>query len=88
MEDVVLCLACRNLKKASLVQDSLLASFPKATVDTVYLDTSQPATAVQAGKNLKQRYKHINYLYFNAGIMPVSGLNWRAFWPPTPRLVQ
>lgn len=82
--EVVLCLACRNLKKASIVRESLLSSFPSATVDMVYLDTSQPATAVQAAKELKLRYKHVNYLYFNAGIMPVSGLNWGAFWPPTP----
>ena len=25
----------------------------------------------------------MDWLYCNAGIMPVTGINWRAFWPPT-----
>ena len=31
------------------------------------------------------RYKCVDWLFFNAGLMPVSGVNWGAFWPPTPR---
>ena len=25
----------------------------------------------------------MDWLYCNAGIMPVTGINWGAFWPPT-----
>ena len=31
------------------------------------------------------RYECVDWLFCNAGLMPVSGVNWRAFWPPTPR---
>lgn len=31
------------------------------------------------------RYRHVDWLFFNAGIMPVAGVNWGAVWPPTPR---
>ncbi|CAI8000551.1 3-keto-steroid reductase/17-beta-hydroxysteroid dehydrogenase 7, partial [Geodia barretti] len=30
------------------------------------------------------RYECVDWLFCNAGLMPVSGVNWRAFWPPTP----
>ena len=30
------------------------------------------------------RYKSVDWLYCNAGKMPVAGVNWKAFWPLTP----
>ena len=37
---------------------------------------------------LECRYECVDWLFCNAGLMPVSGVNWRAFWPPTPRSPQ
>lgn len=40
------------------------------------MDTSDVKSVFSAARELKERYKRIDYLYLNAGIMPVTGVNW------------
>eukprot|EP00731_Ephydatia_muelleri_P023887 Em0016g158a len=80
---VRICLACRNLQKANSARQQLLSEHPLAQVDVVQMDTSSVASSVKAAKEIRQRYNHVDWLFCNAGIMPVTGLNWGTLWPPT-----
>lgn len=51
-----LCLACRNMGKASSVSATLLACHPTAEVTTVQVDVSNLQSVFWAAKELKQRY--------------------------------
>lgn len=84
-DSITLCLACRNLSKAQLVKENLLRVHPTAHVDLVHLDTSRPSSAVAAARELKSRYNHVDLMYFNAGVMLVSQLDWGVLCPPSPR---
>lgn len=84
-ESITLCLACRNLSKAQVVKENLLHVRPNAHIDLVYLDTSRPSSARAAARELTSRYDHVDVMYFNAGVMLVSHLDWGVFWPPAPR---
>lgn len=81
--EVRICLACRNLQKANSARQQLLKEYPLGQVDIVQMDTSSVASSVKAAKEIRQRYKHVDWLFCNAGIMPVTGLNWGTVWPPT-----
>lgn len=84
-DSITLCLACRNLSKAQVVKENLLRVRPDAHVDLVHLDTSRPSSAVAAARELKSMYDHVDLMYFNAGVMLVSHLDWGVLWPPAPR---
>uniref|UniRef100_A0A8D2AVE5 3-keto-steroid reductase/17-beta-hydroxysteroid dehydrogenase 7 n=1 Tax=Sciurus vulgaris TaxID=55149 RepID=A0A8D2AVE5_SCIVU len=75
-----LCLACRNMGKASSVSASLLACHPTAEVTTVQVDVSNLQSVFWAAKELKQRFQRLDYVYLNAGIMPNPQLNIKAFF--------
>jgi 17beta-estradiol 17-dehydrogenase/3beta-hydroxysteroid 3-dehydrogenase len=88
--DLHVCLACRNMQKAKSAKQQLHDKFGKDIhVDVLELDVSKPTSVKQAVGEIKHRYKQIDWLYLNAGIMPVEGVNWSGLWPPYPsRLVQ
>ncbi|KAL8620456.1 hypothetical protein ACOMHN_048389 [Nucella lapillus] len=71
-----LCLACRNKQRAESARASLLASFPDAVIDVVIVDTSSVESVLQAAAVLKEKYKHIDFLYLNAGVMQAGGVRW------------
>lgn len=48
------------------------------------MDTSSPRSVIAAAREIQHRYRHVDWLFCNAGIMPVSGVNWGALWPPSP----
>ncbi|XP_005099395.1 3-keto-steroid reductase/17-beta-hydroxysteroid dehydrogenase 7 [Aplysia californica] len=75
-----LCLACRNKARAEEAADKLKQKFPDADVDIVLLDTSSVASVHRAAAELRNRYDHIDYLYLNAGMMKVTGVDWGYFW--------
>ncbi|XP_038063963.1 3-keto-steroid reductase/17-beta-hydroxysteroid dehydrogenase 7-like [Patiria miniata] len=74
---VVLCLACRNPSRADTAKKTLLATHPTARIDLVRLDTSDIKGIFETAKNIKRKYSRIDFLYLNAGIMPVTHLNWK-----------
>ncbi|XP_062515633.1 3-keto-steroid reductase/17-beta-hydroxysteroid dehydrogenase 7-like [Corticium candelabrum] len=90
LTDLRVCLACRNLQKAKFAKQELHEIFGlDIQVDVLELDVSRPASVKQAVEEIKCRYKHIDWLYLNAGIMPVEGVNWSELWPPYPsRILQ
>lgn len=72
-----LCLACRNMEKAEVTRQTLLREHPGAKIDLLQVDTSSPESAINAAKEIKKRYTGVRWLYCNAGIMPLGGMNWR-----------
>ena len=84
-EKLVLCLACRNVEKASNLKRQLNSIHPEVSIDIVQVDTSSLLSVAKAADTLKSRYPAIDCLYFNAGVMQVTGLNWGLLWPPFPQ---
>ncbi|XP_061549644.1 3-keto-steroid reductase/17-beta-hydroxysteroid dehydrogenase 7-like isoform X1 [Phycodurus eques] len=81
-EDVQLrlCLACRNTQRAETARSALLTSHPEARVDLLQLDVGSVQSALAAARELKARYKRIDFLYLNAGIMPNPQVDIKAFF--------
>uniref|UniRef100_H0X3V3 3-keto-steroid reductase/17-beta-hydroxysteroid dehydrogenase 7 n=1 Tax=Otolemur garnettii TaxID=30611 RepID=H0X3V3_OTOGA len=79
-DELHLCLACRNVSKAEGVRASLLASHPTAEVTVVQVDVSNLESIFRASSELKQRFKRLDFVYLNAGIMPNPQLNLRALF--------
>ncbi|OCT83076.1 3-keto-steroid reductase/17-beta-hydroxysteroid dehydrogenase 7 [Xenopus laevis] len=78
-DQIRLCLACRNLQRAEAARSALLSSHPSADVGVLLVDVGKVKSVVQAAKELKERYKKVDYLYLNAGIMPNPQISLRAF---------
>ncbi|KAG9483391.1 3-keto-steroid reductase/17-beta-hydroxysteroid dehydrogenase 7 isoform X2 [Eleutherodactylus coqui] len=77
-DQIRLCLACRNMQRAEAARSALLSSHPSADVGIVQADVGSIKSVLQAAKTLKERYKQIDYLYLNAGIMPNPQINLKA----------
>ncbi|XP_065916838.1 3-keto-steroid reductase/17-beta-hydroxysteroid dehydrogenase 7-like isoform X2 [Dysidea avara] len=78
-----LCLLCRNMLAAEEARKTLLTSSPHASIDLLSVDTSRPHSVISVCEEIISRYTHIDLIYLNAGIMPVTGFNLRGLWPPT-----
>ncbi|KAE8611357.1 hypothetical protein XENTR_v10012419 [Xenopus tropicalis] len=78
-DQIRLCLGCRNLQRAEAARTALLSSHPTADVSVLLVDVGKVTSVVRAAKELKERYKKVDYLYLNAGIMPNPQLSFRAF---------
>ncbi|KAM3915386.1 3-keto-steroid reductase/17-beta-hydroxysteroid dehydrogenase 7 [Leptodactylus fuscus] len=74
-----LCLACRNMQRAKAARSALLSSHPSADVGIVQIDVGSVKSVLQGAKILRERYKQIDYLYLNAGIMPNPQISLKAF---------
>ncbi|KNC82543.1 hypothetical protein SARC_05170 [Sphaeroforma arctica JP610] len=74
-------LACRNLDKAKAAREEVLAEFPEAIVEIIQCDTSRPESMTAAAKLVLGKYGRLDWLYLNAGIMPVEkwGISWDVF---------
>ncbi|XP_014842475.1 PREDICTED: 3-keto-steroid reductase-like [Poecilia mexicana] len=79
-EGLHLCLACRNVQRAQAARAALLASHPAAQVDLLQMDTSSVFSVLRAAQEVKVRYKWLDYLYLNAGIMPNPEFDAKAFF--------
>lgn len=69
-DQIRLCLACRNLQRAENARKALMASHPSADIGIVQMDVGSLKSVLRGAKELSERYKQIDYLYLNAGIMP------------------
>ncbi|XP_026230430.1 3-keto-steroid reductase-like [Anabas testudineus] len=74
-----LCLACRNMQRAEAARSALLTSHTGACVDLLHLDVGSVRSVLTAAKEVKTRYRKIDFLYLNAGIMPNPQVDIRAF---------
>ncbi|XP_043984992.1 3-keto-steroid reductase isoform X2 [Gambusia affinis] len=79
-EGLLLCLACRNVRRAQAARAALLASQPAAQVDLLQMDTSSVSSVLRAAQEVKVRYDRLDYLYLNAGIMPNPEFDAKAFF--------
>lgn len=77
-EALRLCLACRNLSKATSLRAELLAKHPAAEVTCVQVDVGDLRSVLRAAEKLRNRFPRIDCMYLNAGIMPNPQLNVRA----------
>ncbi|XP_054889257.1 3-keto-steroid reductase/17-beta-hydroxysteroid dehydrogenase 7-like [Poeciliopsis prolifica] len=75
-----LCLACRNMKRAEAARAALLARHCDAHVDLLHLDVGSAQSVLSAAEELKARYRCVDFLYLNAGIMPNPTVDIRAFF--------
>ncbi|XP_056379550.1 3-keto-steroid reductase/17-beta-hydroxysteroid dehydrogenase 7 isoform X1 [Hyla sarda] len=78
-DQIRLCLACRNMARAEAARSALLSSHPAADVGIVQIDVGNIKSVLQGAMMLKERYKQIDYLYLNAGIMPNPQVSLKAF---------
>ncbi|XP_073499128.1 3-keto-steroid reductase/17-beta-hydroxysteroid dehydrogenase 7 isoform X3 [Phyllobates terribilis] len=78
-DQILLCLACRNMQRAEVARSVLLSSHSSADVSIVQVDFGSIKSVLKGAKILKERYKHIDYLYLNAGVMPNPQINHKAF---------
>lgn len=78
-DQIRLCLACRNMQRAEVARSALVASHPSADVGIVQVDVGSMKSVLQGAKILKERYKQIDFLYLNAGIMPNPQISLKAF---------
>ncbi|PWA00750.1 hypothetical protein BB558_003181 [Smittium angustum] len=78
-QELVLVLACRNQDRAKIAGEKLLRKYNNKNllIETITLDTSDSSSVLNAAKVIETRYKHVNYLFCNAGIMSISGLDWK-----------
>ncbi|XP_029970168.1 3-keto-steroid reductase [Salarias fasciatus] len=75
-----LCLACRNMQRAEAARSALLTSHPDARVDLLHLDVGSVQSVLAAAQEIKARYRRVDFLYLNAGIMPNPHVDIRAFF--------
>jgi len=64
-------LACRSMKKAEVAHAELLTEIPDAAVEIMQLDLASLASVHKFVEVFKTKYKHLDILLNNAGIMMV-----------------
>ncbi|BFY97208.1 hypothetical protein BsWGS_00248 [Bradybaena similaris] len=79
-QSIRLCLACRSRERAEEAAAALQKLSTDAEVSIVILDTSSVQSVYSAARDIKARYDHIDWLYLNAGMMKVKGVDWSNFW--------
>uniref|UniRef100_A0A8C5QJE5 3-keto-steroid reductase/17-beta-hydroxysteroid dehydrogenase 7 n=1 Tax=Leptobrachium leishanense TaxID=445787 RepID=A0A8C5QJE5_9ANUR len=77
-DQIHLCLACRNLQRAENARTALMTSHPSADIGIVQIDVGSIKSVLRGAKELRERYKRIDYLYLNAGIMPNPRISFKA----------
>ncbi|XP_039260099.2 3-keto-steroid reductase/17-beta-hydroxysteroid dehydrogenase 7-like [Styela clava] len=69
------CILCRNMRKGEYVRSTLLASHKSAEIELVNMDTGDLKSVLEGVNIIKEKYKKIDFLYLNAGILPVKKLH-------------
>eukprot|EP01137_Pigoraptor_chileana_P031507 Opistho-2@19408 len=81
---ITICIGCRSVQKAAEAVKEILDACPSAKVDVLQIDVGNAASVLSAAADFRNRYARLDYLYLNAGIMPVTSINWGGFLPITP----
>lgn len=71
-----LCVTCRNLTKGRSLKMQLEDQNTNVIVTLVKMDMNNIHSILNAADVIKEIYPQINCMYLNAGIMPVSSVNW------------
>ncbi|CAG5121526.1 unnamed protein product [Candidula unifasciata] len=79
-DNIRLCLACRSRERAEKAAAKLQKLSADAEISIVILDTSNVQSVYSAARDIEQRYDHIDWLYLNAGMLKVKGVDWSNFW--------
>nr|XP_002130850.1 3-keto-steroid reductase-like [Ciona intestinalis] len=72
-----ICIACRNMTKGNVVKDELEFRHKGVTVDLVKMDVSNVQSVKCAAEQIRHLYTRLDYVYLNAGILPVSKFHVR-----------
>lgn len=75
-QNIHICLACRNTDRAKLAKTKLLHRHAGADITLLTVDTSSVESVFKAIEEMIERYSRLDYLFLNAGVMPVSSINW------------
>ncbi|XP_030063376.1 3-keto-steroid reductase/17-beta-hydroxysteroid dehydrogenase 7 isoform X3 [Microcaecilia unicolor] len=78
-DQIHLCLACRNMQRAKAARISLLSLHPAADISILQVNLGSLKSVCQAATEVKQRYRQVDFLYLNAGIMPNPCINLKVF---------
>ncbi|KAI8912403.1 hypothetical protein BC831DRAFT_490930 [Entophlyctis helioformis] len=81
-EPVTIVLACRNRAKAQEARAALIAryfpahrSFGERTIQLLAVDLSNTKSVLLAAADFKRRFRRLDFLALNAGIMPVAAID-------------
>lgn len=67
--DIKVIMACRNMKKAESTKLEILKTVPTADIEIMELDLNSFTSVKTFGKGFNEKYKQLNLLIENAGIM-------------------
>ncbi|XP_054837892.1 3-keto-steroid reductase/17-beta-hydroxysteroid dehydrogenase 7 isoform X2 [Eublepharis macularius] len=67
------------MEKTNATRKKLLSYFPHADISIVQVDVGNVESVLNAAKEIKKRFQHIDYLYLNAGIMVNPRVSFSAF---------
>ncbi|XP_063900016.1 3-keto-steroid reductase/17-beta-hydroxysteroid dehydrogenase 7-like [Zophobas morio] len=77
-----ICLSCRNYDKAVRAKSLLLSKY-NCSANQIFIetvDTSSIQSVLKFTKAIKEKFFKIDYFYLNAGIMPVSKVDFSLFF--------
>ena len=66
-------MACRNIKKAEIAKAKILNKLPNADLDILQLDLSDLSNVTKSANQYKKKYKKLDVLINNAGVLVYSG---------------
>ncbi|KAL1921411.1 uncharacterized protein VTP21DRAFT_11127 [Calcarisporiella thermophila] len=75
-EKITVVLACRNQKRAQNALDSLLSQYPGSDIKILLVDLSSAKSVWAACEEAKKRFSRIDYLFCNAGVLPIQKYDW------------
>ena len=71
-----LCVTCRNLTKGRNLKMQLEDKYSNVAVTLVEIDMNSIHSILKASKVIAEAHSRIDCMYLNAGIMPVTSVNW------------
>jgi NAD(P)-dependent dehydrogenase (short-subunit alcohol dehydrogenase family) len=68
-KEVKVIMACRSIKKAEEAKTEIIKIIPNANIEIMELDLSSLKSVRNFAKSFSEKYKQLNFLIENAGIM-------------------
>ncbi|CAG8468896.1 4101_t:CDS:2 [Paraglomus occultum] len=75
-EPIRIILACRNQERAIRARDTLLTKYPNGDIVVTLVDTSSVRSVFEFCNGIKKKYKKIDLLFCNAGILSCDFIDW------------
>lgn len=70
-------MACRNRAKGEEQRSRLVAQYPASSIEVMVVDVSIPASVYAFCDEFRSRFKSVDTVFCNAGVLPVKGLRYR-----------